>query len=175
MLECGVGRLSLALTAIILTGIGMHSFLAYALCIRGDSVLAAGGPQLAIKYYRRARWFDHANDVALDRLAFMALLSHRGQEIAAVLRDPDITAATSTELLLDRALLEQKQHEYKKSSLDFRRIARRAHSSRYMVFAALLGRMVFSKRVIRNELLVALRWNPHNVIALRSLRRLGSQ
>ena len=171
-LENRSGRLVAAFVAIVIVGVGMRPLLSMAICLRGDAILASLGPRYARYYYERARLFDSGNTVALDRIAFMTLLRPFPDAIAHILSDPEIETSSDSGILLDRALLEERSRRFLHASNDFKILARRFRSSRYMLFAALLERGRRPKSTVRTDLEAALRLDPRNGLARRALLRL---
>jgi tetratricopeptide (TPR) repeat protein len=131
-------RLAMAAAAIAVSGLIAHRQISTMLVQRGDVALVSHAAH-ASSLYRRALFFDPGDMVAVDRLMFLALLSHN----ATQLHEAMSLAATELErhpgdsaIRMDRALCEQVLRRYDDAENDFETVGRHQRDARALLFAA---------------------------------------
>jgi Tfp pilus assembly protein PilF len=135
-----VRRLALAFGTLALCGVLFHGQVADALVTRGDGVFQAGDVKAAVRFYRRALWFDAGSEVATERLTGIALLTNQTAFVASVVD------AAARELALhpgdlrvrqNRAvLLLRKLHREDEAYAEFRIVARDSTNPAIVEFVA---------------------------------------
>jgi tetratricopeptide (TPR) repeat protein len=121
-----VRRVAIACTGIAAAALLLRPQISASLVTRGDDLVYQGNVGRSLVMYRRAIAIDPQNDVAVDRVAFEAVLSHRPDDrrfaLAVTSRylqeHPDRRA-----LLMDRGLLYQQAAAYLPAHADFERAA----------------------------------------------------
>ena len=156
---------SLVLIAVAcgVTGLLAHRQLSTALVARGDA-LAYSGSARALDMYRRALILDPANTVAVDRLAFRALLSHDPAQMHEAVRMTSTilrSRADAWEVRMDRALCLQLLGRYAAALSDFEATGLSRRDPRALLFAADDARKLHRTVQAHRLLLAALVADPH--------------
>lgn len=140
-----------------------HRQLSTALVARGDALAYAGSAH-ALDIYRRALTFDATNTVAVDRLAFRALLSHDRAEMSEAVRMTSAVLrfrADASEVRMDRALCLQLLGRYAAALSDFESAGVSQRDPRALLFAADDARKLHRNAQAHRLLLAALVVDPH--------------
>lgn len=171
---CQTARSSLLIAiACVVTVLLAHRQLSAALVARGDA-LAYAGSSRALDMYRRALIFDAANAVAVDRLAFRALLSHdprRMREAVRMTSNVLRSRAGAWELRMDRALCLQMLGRYDAALSDFEATGQSQRDPQALLFAAIDARKLHRTMQAHRLLVAALVADAHFEPARRALAR----
>ena len=121
-------RLILSIVGLAIGGVLLHHVIAVGLVSRGDDVLRAGSSNDAVRYYRRAMWFDPSWRVPVERVTFdMAEVGDRrliayGRQVAGAFLARDPTADT---IRFDRMTLAIHVRDYSAALADAEILAER--------------------------------------------------
>jgi hypothetical protein len=115
---------------------------ALALVARGDDVLASGNVGAAARYYDRALLVDPRSTDALDRDAFVALMSHdRSREDRAVkILNARLAIAPNAALLFDVAAINLHQKSFRAAYTEFAQLATQTGSAFFRSAAGVAAR-----------------------------------
>jgi tetratricopeptide (TPR) repeat protein len=172
--NASVRRTLLVATALLLSAPLLRSSISCALVTRGDGLLYARDARASVMY-RRAVEVDPGNEVAADRYAFAALLSHRRSEVEDGIRIASLGLAAHPDdaaLRMDRALCLQRMKRFASAETDFRRVALQTRNVQALAFAAADARKLLRPAQARELLLLAARVDPHYAPVQRDLREM---
>lgn len=135
-------RSTLVGISLILTAFVARGSVALALVARGDDVLASGNAVGATRYYDRALMVDPRSTEALDRYAFVALMSHdrRREDRAITVLNERLAAAPNAALLFDVAALNLHRKNFRVAHSEFARLANQTGSAFFRGAARVAGR-----------------------------------
>lgn len=171
-------RLVLTAVAIAIAGVIVRGQLADALVVRGDEFLYRARPSTALRYYRRALWFDARSGIAVDRFLFVALTTrtadalHAGIAIASnyLTRNP-----RDDVVLMDRAMAYRAVGRPELALADFESVGERRKDSRALTFAGFAAQAVGQTARARVLWKAALSVAPGFPPAKRALERAESE
>jgi tetratricopeptide (TPR) repeat protein len=128
-------RCGLTLGSLALSWLFLHSFVADALCVRGDEFLRAGDARTAQRYYERAVAIEPESGAALDRLSLATLEIRTEPAFASVLHRLDAYLTrhpADVQIRLDRALQLLASRNDGAAAADLRLLGRALHDARYL-------------------------------------------
>ena len=129
--------LSIAIALALATCL-LRAQISSALVVRGDDFSVRGDATRAARYYSRALWFDERDGVAIDRLAFAAVMTHRPVRMLAALTlvSKYLKAVPNDRaVLMDRAMTEDSLGAYGAAERDYARLGALASDARAYTFA----------------------------------------
>jgi tetratricopeptide (TPR) repeat protein len=168
-------RASLIAIALLLAIPLLRPALSSALVSRGDALLYARDPA-ATTMYRRAVDVDADDDLAADRYAFAALLSHRRSQVEDAIRVVGVALRSTpndAKLRMDEALCLQTLKYYASAENDFAQVALQTNDVEAFLFAADDERKLSRIAIARRFLVDAVRIDPSYIPARLALRRIG--
>jgi tetratricopeptide (TPR) repeat protein len=139
-----IRRFALVGVALALAAFVARGSLALALVARGDDVLASGNAVAAARYYDRALLVDPRSTEALDRYAFVALMSHdrRREDRAITVLNARLAASPNAALLFDVAALNLHRRNFRVAHAEFARLASQTGSAFFRTAARVAARHV---------------------------------
>lgn len=152
--------------------------IAESLVARGDSAAMRAQPATALAYYRRAISVDSADDVAVDRFSFAALLRRfqPTMQLAIRLCTAFLQQHPSDHTIrFDRALLFRATGNFERAEFDFAIDGDLAHDARALTFAGLIARAAGRRHDARVYWRRALSYLPGFLPARRALSRRDSK
>jgi tetratricopeptide (TPR) repeat protein len=164
----------LIVVALGASGVLLHRELSDALVVRGDGALYRARPDDALHYYRRALWMDPQDGVAVDRLAFVALLSGdvRSRHDAVAICTTWLAAhPADTIVRLDRAQLQRRLGHADAARSDFELAGFQSADASALTFAGFIALRRGDRAAARRDFSAALRIAPRFRVALRGLAR----
>jgi len=168
-------RLTLAAIGIGVSALLLHSQLSESLITRGDEYAYRGNLHRSSEMYHRALWLDPNNEIAVDRIAFNALLTHHrdmaSNAIATITAFLSQHAASST-ILMDRAMLLQIARRYRAAEHDFAVVGREMRDPRALTFAGFAAYHVGAVQRARQHWRDAIAIDPAFVPARRAMERI---
>ena len=167
---------ALVIVALAIATLLLHRQISSALVARGDALAYVGSAAHAGALYARAVWFDRDNGVAVDRLAFRAVLSSDRNDLDTALAVSDAYLdrhPADVAVRMDRALCFQREHAFARAEADFIAVGRRTRDPRALMFAALDARALHHPALARSLLALAVRVDATFLPARRALARVG--
>jgi tetratricopeptide (TPR) repeat protein len=160
--------------ALGVSGVLLHGQLSDALVVRGDGALYRARAGDALGYYRRALWMDPEDGVAIDRLAFVALLSgdvRTRVDAVAICSAWLVRHPADTAVRLDRAQLLRRLGQPDAARRDFEIAGFHSADPSALAFAGFIALRRGDRQAAKRDFTAALHLAPGFTVARRGLAR----